>query len=281
MAERYYEPIDMRAPLDDFSGIDLPGESSGGTDLPGGTYLPDELPNGRLIDNGPIPRSYVIGDDGRARMMPGKLPDDFRDYLEGINDWQMDAMRKSPPSYDEWKKAQDPDWEPEDGSIELPEELLEALNKAAEESGKEPPYSITITEENNPELFHKFEEMFNGPRLFDPKLNKPTEFPGQVFDPLTMRYYPAEETPSSGSFGLENDPEFMEAFNRNIEGLDLDEIFPEPKGLGTLISDDPNFNPENRHIKDEGFPGHKLPNGTRINYAKDEIQSNNDMEMTV
>lgn len=71
--------------------------------------------------------------------------------------------------------------------LQLPSEVLEALNKAAEEAGMEEPYSITVTRENCPELFDKIQEMI------DEQQGGGLNYPGgsKYFNEATGRYeYP-------------------------------------------------------------------------------------------
>lgn len=112
---------------------------------------------------------YVITDDGKAVRYPLEMPKDFGDYIDATNDWGMSHPGEERPGYDDWKKSQDPDYEPDDGSIEVPPEILEALEGAAGKTGMEPPYSVRIDRESYPELFDKFEELSGRPVLFDPE----------------------------------------------------------------------------------------------------------------
>lgn len=112
---------------------------------------------------------YVITDDGKAVRYPLEMPKDFGDYINATNDWGMSHPGEERPGYGDWKKSQDPDYEPDDGSIEVPPEILEALEGAAGKTGMEPPYSVRIDRESYPELFDKFEEMSGRPVLFDPE----------------------------------------------------------------------------------------------------------------
>lgn len=176
---------------------DIPDMRVPGPDTPPYIAGPD-------FDNGPraIEPWYTITDDGKVTRYPLDLGSiDIDEYMCGTNDWGFSHPGEDRPSYDEWKKSVDPDYDSDSNSIELPEEILEALQKSADEAGLEPPYSIELRREDNPELFDKLEELFGKEPLY--------------------------ETPG---LGPEKESAFFDALGKNLDGIDLDAVFADAGG---------------------------------------------------
>lgn len=181
----------------------------------------------RKVSRSETERYFSIDDEGHVSAMPKDMPSDFTDYIRDTGDYKINGPDAERPSYEDWKKGKDPDWKPEDERVELPQEILDALNESAEEAGLEKPYRITIHEEDNPGLFHKIDEAFedwqetDGIKIKAPfgKTDKPvsglpTHTPitlpnGISLDPDSLPHKVPDGMFDPSRYGIGNDPGFL------------------------------------------------------------------------
>lgn len=191
---------------------------------------------------------YEISDDGKISIGSSEfeMPADFIEYLQDTGDYEINGPDAERPSYDDWKKAKDPTYEPDSDSIQCPPEIMEAITSAADSAGIEAPYSIAIREEDNPELYQKLNELFEEQRqngiedkpidIGDPGIDPfygrpmPTMTPecmNPLLDPDNRPdvFYTNDEPDIPTVITSESNPEFFRQFNERISDLDLDDVF--------------------------------------------------------
>ena len=134
---------------------------------------------------------YEISDDGKISIGSSEfeMPADFIEYLQDTGDYKINGPDAERPSYDDWKKAKDPTYDPDSGSIQCPPEIMDAITSAADSAGIEAPYSITIREEDNPELYQKLNELFEAQRQNGIE-DKPIDIGDPGIDPFYGRPIP-------------------------------------------------------------------------------------------